>query len=52
MSEDCYQVVVRSADGLDEEHADLIRQQLVDTGFKPDAVSVQPVEVEVLGDGA
>lgn len=40
---DRYRVVVSPAHGLDKEHADLLRKELVADGFNADAVSVQPV---------
>ena len=45
-----YQVVISPAGGLDEEHANLLRDELVDDGYNPDAVSVQPIDGAV-GDG-
>lgn len=45
-----YQVVISPVGGLDEEHANLLRGELVDDGYNRDAISIQPIG-EVDGDG-
>lgn len=40
-----YEVVIGGDDGLDEQHAELIRSQLVTDSFRDDVVDVRPVEV-------
>jgi len=40
---DSYQVVVRPPHGFEESEAGDLRQRLIDEGFNPDAVSVQPL---------
>ena len=46
-----YQVVIAPAGGLDEEHANLRREGLVDEGYNRDAVSVQPIGGVETSDG-
>lgn len=50
MTDGRYRVVVSPPNGLDKEHADLLRKDLVADGFNADAVSVQPLDGGV-GDG-
>lgn len=44
-TDDRYEVVLCGDDGYAEEHAKLVRKQLVNDGFYDDVVEVRPAEV-------
>ena len=40
---DSYEVVIRIDGGYEEEHAELLRKELIHDGFYEDVVSVRPI---------